>query len=178
MEPPPGEIGRPAVEQEPKPLLDRLCRWLAIVGGVVLCGAGLVTVASVVGRYFFNDAIAGDSELVSNLTAIAVALFLPYCQLAKGNVVVDVFTEGASPGTKALLDALGSLLLAAIAGVLAWRLAAGGIGLRAAGDETMVLRLPTWWAFLPIVPAIALLAVASAVTTWRDLAPLRRRPRR
>jgi TRAP-type C4-dicarboxylate transport system permease small subunit len=143
---------------------------------VVLCCAGLVTVASVGGRYFFNDAIGGDSEIVSNLTAIAVALFLPFCQLAKGNVVVDVFTEQASPRTKALLDALGSLLLMLIAGVLAWRLAVGGIGLRAAHDETMVLRLPTWWAFLPIVPAFALLTVASAVTTWRDLAPLRQRP--
>jgi TRAP-type C4-dicarboxylate transport system permease small subunit len=147
---------------------------LALAGGVVLCCAGLVTVASVTGRYFFNDAISGDSEIVSNLTAIAVALFLPYCQLAKGHVVVDVFTERASARTKALLDALGSLLLLVIAGVIAWRLAVGGVGLRSAHDETMVLRLPTWWAFVPIVPAFALLALASGVTAWRDLAPLRR----
>jgi TRAP-type C4-dicarboxylate transport system permease small subunit len=174
VEQPPDVVGRPEVERGPAALLDRLCRWLALVGGVMLCCAGLVTVISVGGRYFFNDAISGDSEIVSNLTAIAVALFLPYCQLAKGNVVVDVFTEHASEKAKALLDALGSLLLLLIAGVIAWRLGAGGLGLRAAHDETMVLRLPTWWAFVPIVPAFALLAVASAVTAWRDLAPLRR----
>ena len=41
----------------------------------LLALAGLVTVASVFGRYFFADAIANDSEIVSNLTAMAVALF-------------------------------------------------------------------------------------------------------
>ena len=171
MEPVPIE---PKVERRDLPPFDRLCRWLALAGGVVLALAGAVTVASVFGRYFFNDAIAGDSEIVSNLTAIAVALFLPWCQLARGNVIVDVFTERASAPVKAILDGLGSFLLALIAGVVAWRLAAGGIGLAAAHDETMVLRLPTWWAFAVIAPAFALLAAAAVVTTWRDLAPLRR----
>jgi TRAP-type C4-dicarboxylate transport system permease small subunit len=156
------------------PPFDRLCRRLAIAGGLVLALAGLVTVASVFGRYLFNDAIAGDSEIVSNLTAIAVALFLPWCQLAKGNVIVDVFTERASTPVKAILDGLGSFLLCVIAAVMAWRLTAGGFGLAAAHDETMVLRLPTWWAFVVVAPAFALLAVASAVATLRDLAPLRR----
>lgn len=169
---PPVESG---VERRVLPPFDRLCRWLAILGGVVLALAGAVTVVSVFGRYLFNDAIAGDSEIVSNLTAVAVSLFLPWCQLAKGNVIVDVFTEHASTAVKAALDAFGSVLLLAIAAVLAWRLAAGGFGLAAAHDETMVLRLPTWWAFLVVAPAFALLAIASAITTWRDLAPLRRR---
>jgi len=156
------------------PPFDRLCRWLAIAGGLVLSLAGLVTVVSVAGRYLFNDAIRGDSEIVSNLTAIAVALFLPWCQLAKGNVIVDVFTERASTPVKAVLDGVGSLLLALIAGVVTWRLAVGGFELAAVRDETMVLRLPTWWAFAIIAPSFALLCIASAIVTLRDLAPLRR----
>lgn len=150
-------------------LLDRLCRWLAILGGVALAAAGLVTVVSVTGRYLFADAIRGDIEIVANLTAVAVAFFLPHCQLRRGHVIVDVFTEKASVAVRRRLDALGSLLLALVAGIFAWRLALGGAELRAAGDESMVLRLPTWWAFLAIVPAMALLCLAALVTLRRDL---------
>jgi len=168
-------LGEPTVERRALPPFDRLCRGLAIAGGAILAIAGAVTVCSVFGRYFFNDAIAGDSEIVSNLTALAVSLFLPWCQLARGNVIVDVFTERASTATRAVLDGIGSVLLAVIAAVIAWRLAVGGFGLAAANDETMVLRLPTWWAFVVIAPCFALLAAASVVTARRDLALLRGR---
>ena len=149
------------------PPFDRLCRALAVAGGALLALAGLVTVVSVAGRYLFTDAIAGDSEIVSVLTAVAVALFLPWCQLAKGNVIVDVFTEQASVPVKAVLDALGSLLLLVIAAVLAWRLSVGGFGLAAAHDETMVLRLPTWIGLAVAVPCFAVTALAALVAALR-----------
>ncbi len=150
--------------------LDRLCRWLALLGGLLLAAAALVTVVSVLGRYFFNDAIAGDIEIVTFLTAMAVSLFLPYCQLRRGNVIVDVFTENAGPRTRALLDALGSLGLAVAAGVIAWRMTLGGWSFRLYGDETMVLRIPSWWPFLVVVPCFALLCLCGLVTLKRDLA--------
>lgn len=154
---------------QPDTPLDRLCRWLAIAGGAMLAAAGLVTCVSVLRRYFLGDAIAGDVEIVTLLTAMAVSLFLPWCQLRKGNVIVDVFTERAGPRTRAALDALGSLALAAIAGLIAWRMALGGLDLRRAHDESMVLRIPTWWAFVVIVPSFALLCLCGLASLRRDL---------
>lgn len=155
---------------QPNTGLDRLCRRLAIVGGLLLAGAAAVTCFSVLRRYFLGDAVAGDVEIVTLLTAGAVSLFLPWCQLRKGNVIVDVFTERAGPRSRALLDALGSLALAAAAGLIAWRMTLGGIDLRRAGDETMVLRIPTWWAFLVVAPCFALLCLCGLVSLRRDLA--------
>jgi TRAP-type C4-dicarboxylate transport system permease small subunit len=123
----------------------------------------------VLGRYFLGRPITGDIELVAVLTAVAVSLFMPYCQLQKGHVIVDVFTERAPPGVRAALDALGSLAVALVAAVLAWRLALGGLELRAAGDETMMLRLPTWWGFLVVVPSFALMALAGITSFLREL---------
>ena len=159
-----GEGGR-----HPAGPLAALCRGLALLGGLLLLLLALLTVVSVLGRYLFGAPIRGDIEIVSLLTAVAVSLFLPYCQLEKGNVIVDVFTERAPRAVRAGLDALGSLLLGAVAVVFAWRLSAGAVDLRAYGDESMVLRLPTWWGFLVTIPCFALLAVVSAVTFWRDL---------
>ena len=63
---------------------------------MVLAGIAMTTVVSVLGRKFFGGAIAGDFEIVEIGCAVAVSLFLPYCQLNKGNVIVDFFTLKAS----------------------------------------------------------------------------------
>ena len=55
--------------------------------------------------------------------AVAIFSFLPYCQMVRGNVIVDVFTTRASPRTRALLDSIGNLLFTAIAALLTWRAA-------------------------------------------------------
>lgn len=153
--------------------LERLCRALALLGGLVLVAMALLTVTSVLGRYFLNRPITGDIELVAMLTATAVSLFLPYCQLRRGNVIVDVFTERAPARWRAGLDALGSFLLAAVALLFTWRMALGGLELRAAGDQSMMLRLPTWWGFVIAVPCMGLLALAALESLRRDLRGLR-----
>ncbi|MFN4278272.1 MAG: TRAP transporter small permease [Ferrovibrio sp.] len=157
-----------AAGSRPPSLFDRLCIFLAVLGGFILMAAATVTVVSVLGRYFFNAPIPGDVEIVALLMAASIALFLPYCQLHKGNVIVDVFTEAAPPRIRLGLDVLASLLVAVVAAVLAWRLGIGGMELRVANDESMVLRLPTWIGFIIVVPSFALLALASLVAAWRD----------
>ena len=156
---------------------DRLCRGLALVGGLLLLGVASVTAFSVTGRYLFNSPLSGDSEILRMFTAMAVALFMPHCQLAKGHVIVDVFTSGLPARARMALDEAGTVLLAAVAAIVAWRMFIGATELRQYRDQTMVLRIPTWWAFTVIVPAMALLAVASLVTIARDLAVLRSPPR-
>ncbi len=145
------------------------CRFLAMLGGLVLVAIAVTTVVSVLGRYFFNSPISGDFEIVEVGCAIAVALFLPYCQLKDGNVIVDVLTGGLPPGIKRLLDALGCLLLALVAALLAWRMFEGAADLKRYNDESMVLHLKTWWGFVVIVPALALLCATGIMTAWSAL---------
>lgn len=152
------------------PVFERLCRALALLGGLVLLAMALVTVVSVLGRYLFGAPIPGDVELVALLTAVAVSLFLPYCQLRHGNVIVDVFTINASSAVRGWLDAAGSLMLVAIAATLSWRLGVGGLDLARSGDESMMLRLPTWWGFVIVVPCFALTAASGMVTLCQHLA--------
>lgn len=157
-----------AAGSRPPSLFDRLCIQLAVLGGLILMAAATVTVVSVLGRYFLNAPVPGDIEIVALLMAAAIALFLPYCQLHKGNVIVDVFTEAAPPAVKKWLDVFASLGVAVVAAVLAWRMGIGGMELRVANDESMVLRLPTWIGFIVVVPSFALLAFSSLIAAWRD----------
>ncbi len=129
----------------------------------------VTTVVSVLGRYFLNRPISGDFEIVQVGCAVAVALFLPYCQLRDGNVIVDIVTNGLPAGIKRVLDALGCLLIALVAALLAWRMFEGAADLKRYNDESMVLHMKTWWGFILIVPAMALLALTGLMTAWSAL---------
>jgi TRAP-type C4-dicarboxylate transport system permease small subunit len=148
-------------------LLWRLSRALALAGGLVVVALTLMSLASIVGRAAFGRPLPGDYELVQVGCAIAVAAFLPFCQMRGGHVLVDFFTSHSRPALRAALDTAGALLLAACAAIVAWRLAAGAIGMRAANDQTTILELPTWWPIALMVPSFALFAATGLYTAWR-----------
>ena len=46
---------------------------------------------------------------------------MPWCQVRRGNIIVDFFTAGASEATRERLDRFGRLLLALVMALMAWR---------------------------------------------------------
>lgn len=149
-------------------VLYRAATGVALLGGLVLFALTLLTVISVVGRAAFSAPIPGDFELVELGMAVAIFSFLPYCQIVRGNVIVDLFTTRASARTKALLDGVGNLIYTAIAALLTWRVALGGLEVQGYSETTMVLRVPVWWGFVPAVVFLAFLTVVCAYTVWRS----------
>jgi len=149
--------------------LYRSAALFAIAGGLLFCALAGLTVVSVAGRALFSMPIPGDFEIVAMATAIAAFLCLPYCQLHRGQVRVDLFLERISPRAAALLDATGALLCAAIAALFAWRMAFGLADAIRDGDVTIILGLPLWWAYPFAVCAFALLAACCIYTASRDL---------
>lgn len=144
--------------------LMTLVRLFAGIGGVALLAIMLVTVTSVTLRGLIGRPIPGDYELVEIGSAIAIFCFLPWCQATGGNVVVDFFTQKAGPRLTHALDAMGDLVYLAIAALLLWRLSLGGVEMHEYDEQTMVLRLPVWWSFFVVLPAMALLVATCAAT--------------
>lgn len=155
----PGPLGR---------ALGALCRGLAVAGGFVLVALILMTCVSIAGRALFSAPIPGDFELVEIGCAVAVFAFLPYCQMTRGNVVVDFFTARAPPRARAAMELAGNLAFTAIAALLTWRTALGGLDLHRYAETTMVLGVPLWWGFIPAVPCTAVLTLACAYTSWQS----------
>ena len=148
------------------PFLRFLARWFALAGGLLGCIVALMTVASVLGRALFTTPIPGDIELTQFGVAMCISLCLPWCQLRGGNIIVDFFTAKASEGTQRRLDSLGSLLLAAMMALLAWRTAVGAASVQEAAETTMILGLPMWITYAVLAPGLALtllIAVAQSV---------------
>jgi TRAP-type C4-dicarboxylate transport system permease small subunit len=139
--------------------LEQLAKLCAIVAGMLMIFITLMTVASVIGRDMMGKAITGDFELAGAACGAAVALFMPWCQIRRGNITVDFFTAKASEATQSWLDRTGALLLAVVMAVLAWRTALGGISAFNANSGTMMLGFPEWVVYSCIVPGLALTAV-------------------
>ena len=108
-------------------LLEPLAKACAVLAGCLLTVITLMTCASLIGRNTTGWTIVGDFELSGSAAGAAIALFLPWCQLRRGNIIVDFFTTRASPATQDALDRFGALLYALAMALMTWRSAIGGI---------------------------------------------------
>jgi TRAP-type C4-dicarboxylate transport system permease small subunit len=149
------------------PVLHRLAALFAIAGGLTACCVALLTVTSIAGRASMSTPIPGDVELTQFGIALSIALCLPWCQLGASNIIVDFFTQRASQAMLGRLDALGSVLLAAMVAVLAWRTTVGAFSVRGAHETTMILGLPMWWTYAVLAPGFALTALIALIQARR-----------
>jgi TRAP-type C4-dicarboxylate transport system permease small subunit len=150
-------------------LLTKICRFFAFCGGVMLILMALMSLGSIVGRTLFDKPILGDYELVQMMSAIAVAMSLPFCQMIRGHIIVDFFTTGMPRKVNKTLDIIASLVLSVAGFVFAWRISVGMLELQGNGDASMLLNLPTWWGYAPMVPSFFLLGCAALYTAWLDI---------
>jgi TRAP-type C4-dicarboxylate transport system permease small subunit len=153
--------------------LDRACKSLAVLAGVVLTLMAFMSLWSIGGRALVGKALVGDYELVQFMTAAAVAMSLPYANWVRAHVIVDFFTARASARSHALLDAMAQALMATFALLLAWRLTLGMLDLKRNADASMLLNIPTWWGYLPLVPSFLLLGLTALHHLHTNLRKLR-----
>ena len=150
-------------------VLNACCRFFAVCAGIMLILMALMSLTSIVGRSLFDKPILGDYELVQMMSAVAVTMSLPFCQLIRGHIIVDFFTVSLPAKVNRVFDVIASLILAVAAFVFAWRISLGMLELRENGDASMLLNLPTWWGYAPMVPSFFLLGCAALYTAWIDL---------
>ncbi len=143
-------------------VLEQLAKLCAILAGMLLTAITLMTCASLVGRNTTGATLVGDFELTGVAAGAAIALFMPWCQVTRGNIIVAFFTERASAPTNAALDRLGALLLGLTMALLAWRTALGGINAWSTQSGTMMLGFPEWIVYALMVPPLGLTALIGA----------------
>lgn len=142
-------------------LLESLAKLCAILAGILLTGITLMTCASLIGRNTTGDSIVGAFELTGVAAGAAIALFMPLCQLRRGNIIVDFFTANVSDAVNDKLDRFGTLLLALIFGLLAWRTTLGGLNVYSANSETQIMGFPEWVVYAAMVPPFVLAGLIS-----------------
>jgi TRAP-type C4-dicarboxylate transport system permease small subunit len=145
-------------------VLTSASRWFALVGSFIALLVAAMSVYSIIGRAFLSKPLFGDVEITQLGIAASISLCLPWCQLHRGNILVDFFTQTTSRRTRQILDSAGALLLAAMCVLLAWRTTMGAIAVREVSETSMILGLPMWWAYVSLAPGLLLSAL---VAVWQ-----------
>lgn len=151
-------------------ILETLAKSCAVLAGVLLTGITLMTCVSLIGRNTTGWTLVGDFELSGSAAGAAIALFMPWCQVRRANIIVDFFTAKASERTTRALDRLGALMLAVCMGLLAWRSGIGGVNAWKSGSGSMMLGFPEWIVYVCMVPPLVLTAVIGVTQALRGFA--------
>ena len=128
-------------------VLYLISKWMAVFGGVILFILAILTTISVFGRKFLDAPVPGDFELVAIGTGVAVFACLPYCQLMRGNVLVDFFMNNAPTRAKTIADIIAGLIFLAIGLMLTWRMIYGAIDMHDVNEVSMTIGFPRWSTF-------------------------------
>ena len=140
-------------------MLEKLAKFCAILAGVLMTFITLMTCASLIGRNTTGDTLAGDFELTGVVAGAAVALFMPWCQLKRGNIIVDFFTAKVSDHINGWLDRMEAFVMSAVFVLLSWRTTVGGLNAYDTHSGTMMLGFPEWVVYAAMVPPFILTAL-------------------
>jgi TRAP-type C4-dicarboxylate transport system permease small subunit len=152
--------------------VDKAATVWALAGGVLLLAIVAINAWSILANAILGRPFAGAFELSEVGVGVAVFSFLPFCQISGANVTADIFTARASPRWISAFALLAAVVALGFALLLAQRMWLGLIDQKAYNLTTAILQMPIWWAFVPVVVSLVLLALAalvSLVEAARDL---------
>lgn len=143
-----------------------LFRMGQFVGAVAVAVIALLTVADVVMRNFFNNAIFGAAEITNALLAVLVGAGLIVVAGLRMHICVDLFDgplrkrfPSGYPRWIFVCEVLGTAALAALLVRHAWHTIAFG-------ELTSVLELPIGWVYA-VVAVLVVASLAVLLSGWR-----------
>lgn len=154
-------------------LVHRVAEAVAIFGGLCLVAASVLTGISIAGSLTFKP-LPGEIEVVEILCGLAVFAFLPYCQLKKGHVGVDLLI--GAMGHKAInwTQLIGDVIITVLFALIAWRHWIGTLDKFRNGEITPILFIPVWWGFAAAMALLLINVAVSAYTVFADIRDMRR----
>jgi TRAP-type C4-dicarboxylate transport system permease small subunit len=146
-------------------LLDHLELAMRALACCCLMGMALLTGADVAGRGLFNTPVFGSEELTAILATLAVALCLPYAHAQGVHIGVEILVSRLPRRIRRPMALATNTTAAALFAVVAWRMVDYARTLRASGQVSMNLGLPTH----PVVLALAFGFAMFALFLARDV---------
>jgi TRAP-type C4-dicarboxylate transport system permease small subunit len=164
--------------------MNKLARYMAITGGIILTLLVLLTCVSVLGRTLntlfhsgFAQAILGDFaqtildtgvgpvlgdfEIVEAGIAFAIFSFIPLCQITGGHASVDIFTSALPVRVNRFIQMIVEIVFAIVLILIAWRLYEGMNSKMRYQETTFLLQFPIWWAYAASLVAACVAAIVS-----------------
>lgn len=150
-------------------VLERASHFFALISGLVVVVMMVMITVDAIGRKF-GYPVPGGLELSEAMMALVIYLALMGVQYHRENVFISIATEPASERTKAVLDAIGSLLGLGLFAVFAWYSWLKALDAYELGEfRVATVDVPIWPFRFAVPIGLALLCVQLAVSAIQDL---------
>jgi TRAP-type transport system small permease protein len=134
--------------------LSAKAAFLITMAGLVIIT--VLTFADVCMRYLFNKPIYGALDVIRLLLIVAVACSLGQTQLARGHIVIDLFSGALKGRPKAVLDSVYDAISFGLFFIIAWQTFKHAVALHETGDAVETLVIP-FYPFLYVISVNAML---------------------
>jgi len=141
--------------------IEHLSNLLKRLSAAALGAMMLLTCADVIGRAAGRP-LLGAVEVTGLLATLALAFSLPYTQRERGHVGVELLFQMVGSRTQAAVETVTGLLALALFGIIAWKSAEYGAQIRASGEVSPTLQLPTYVVIYLIAASFGVLALVQA----------------
>ena len=149
---------------------EKTTRVLVVVAGVFLLAMMMVSIVDVVFRYFLRAPFPGAVELVELCLVMTIFVAIPGSFLRREHLVVDLVDVFASPRTVSILRCFGECLSLVFLLVAGFQMVNAFRDTVAFRDKTMVLDIPKYIHWLPILAGTAASVLGLAAFIARDVA--------
>ena len=168
--------GQATIFSKTEKVITRLSEGMTLLSGLLLLiGVGLTSV-SIIGRALISfgfGPVPGDYELVETIIGLSVFAFMPYCQLMRGHVGVDLFVIPLGNRAMNFTQFLGDITVTVLCLILTWRHYYGTIDKYSSHETSFILAFPIWWGYAVAFVFLLVLCVVCLFTVWRDFRELR-----
>jgi TRAP-type C4-dicarboxylate transport system permease small subunit len=155
-------------------LVDRITRWITVVGFTILIIVALVTMADVLLRWLFNAPLEGLEDINRYTFAVVIATCLPAGLIQGHNVTIRFLGSALGRRGSLWLEVLGALATLVFFGLMAWRFVVFARDEWVVGRYTLTLEMataPWWWAVAVLLAlAVAVQCLLSIVRIDRAIA--------
>jgi len=118
---------------------------------------------------FFRHPIPGVYDIVGLTGSAVISFALPYTTLRKGHIAVDFLVQKLPRTARAAINVANTLASLALFALIAWESAAYAAGLRASGEVSPTVQLPTYPFVYGVAAGCSLLCVVLLMELVRQL---------
>ena len=133
--------------QSSKSLLDRVTRWVAVMGFTALVLIGVLTMTDAILRHLNLPRIPGFGDVGEVAFAIVVACCFPAVLMHNQNISITFLGAALGKRANAILNAFAAIITFGVFALIAWQFFEMTAELQANGRVTSTIEMPVapWW---------------------------------
>ena len=149
--------------------LKNIITYRALIGGGLLLFLLLINVFGIAFDNITQNVPYTPYELIQFLMPVVIFNFLPYCELRSAHITFDYFTQRFEKRVILLLSIIKSTIVILISAYILHQMIYGMIDYYSFGYETVIMSIPIWLSYPPILTSLFLLILAAIINIKEEI---------